>query len=71
LKNNGVLNNEGEARRLVGEFRKLIGNQLQLAMALGMPVAARQALGITHEKSAVDVSAIRAAINDQSDEEPE
>jgi hypothetical protein len=62
LKNNGLLNADGEARRLLGEFRKLIGNQLQIANALGMPASARAALGIGQEKAAIPVGDIRAEI---------
>jgi hypothetical protein len=62
LTRRGLLNADGEARRLLGEFRKLISNQLQIANALGMPASARAALGIGQEKAAIPVGDIRAEI---------
>ncbi len=51
----GPLNSNGEARRLVDDFRKLRQTQNGLANALGMTPASRLALGVMSGRSAIDI----------------
>jgi hypothetical protein len=57
----GVLNKEGEGRRLLDDYRKLRQTQAVLARELGMTPAARIAIKANGTKAAVDLVAAMAA----------
>jgi len=57
----GVINGQGEARRLLEDCRKMRVVQLAYASALGLTACARAALGsLTHEKPVLDLEAFRS-----------
>ena len=61
LRDKGPLTKDGEAKRLVGEWRKLVQTQGMLANQLGLSPAARAALKADPSNpSAIDISPERA-----------
>jgi len=60
LRDRGLLNAEGEARRLLDDYRKLRNTQLSLASALGMTPAARIAIKAGSRKADFDLAAAMA-----------
>jgi hypothetical protein len=51
----GVLNRQGEARRLLSEYRQLRATQVVLARELGMPPLSRATLKLNTTRSALDL----------------
>ena len=64
LRGFGVLNREGEARRLLDDYRKLRQTQVVLARELGMTPAARMAIKANGTKAALDLAAAMATAED-------
>lgn len=64
LRGLGVLNREGEARRLLDDYRKLRQTQVVLARELGMTPAARMAIKANGTKAALDLAAAMATAED-------
>jgi hypothetical protein len=64
LRGFGVLNREGEARRLLDDYRKLRQTQVVLARELGMTPAARMAIKANGTKAALDLAAAMAKAED-------
>ena len=69
LRGFGVLNREGEARRLLDDYRKLRQTQVVLARELGMTPAARMAIRANGTKAALDLAAAMAKAEDAEVEE--
>jgi hypothetical protein len=69
LRGFGVLNREGEARRLLDDYRKLRQTQVVLARELGMTPAARMAIKANGTKAALDLAAAMATAEDTEIEE--
>lgn len=69
LRGFGVLNREGEARRLLDDYRKLRQTQVVLARELGMTPAARMAIKANGTKAALDLAAAMAKAEDAEVEE--
>jgi hypothetical protein len=65
----GVLNREGEARRLLDDYRKLRQTQVVLARELGMTPAARMAIKANGTKAALDLAAAMATAEDTETED--
>jgi hypothetical protein len=61
LRGFGVLNREGETRRLLDDYRKLRQTQVVVARELGMTPAARMAIKASGTKVALDLAAAMAA----------
>jgi hypothetical protein len=59
---NGVMNAEGEPRRLLTELRQLRQVQLAYARELGMTPAARMAINANGTRAAVDLAAAMASL---------
>jgi phage terminase small subunit len=71
LRDRGLLNAEGEARRLLDDYRKLRNTQLSLASALGMTPAARIAIKAGSRKADFDLAAamaVEAVANEEKGE---
>jgi hypothetical protein len=64
LHRNGILNTEGEPRRLLGEFRQLRQAQLAFERELGMTPAARMAIKANGTRAAFDLAAAMAKVNE-------
>jgi hypothetical protein len=63
----GVLNRQGEARRLLSEYRQLRATQVMLARELGLTPAARMAIRATGTRTALDLPG-QMALVDTDDE---
>jgi hypothetical protein len=57
LRDRGVVNAEGEPRRLLSEFRQLRQTQLAFERELGMTPSSRQALRATGARTPIDLAA--------------
>jgi len=68
LRSMGVLNAQGEARRLLDDYRKLRATQIALSRELGMSPASRMALRATGTKTAFDLAAQMAQPDDEPDD---
>jgi hypothetical protein len=64
LRGFGVLNREGEARRLLDDYRKLRQTQAVLARELGMTPAARMTIKANGTRAALDLAAAMATAED-------
>ena len=60
LRNRGVIGAEGDARRLLNDYRTLRATQLAFARELGMTPAARMALKTSGTRAAFDLAAAMA-----------
>lgn len=60
LRKRGILNSEGEPRRLLADFRQLRAAQLQYARELGMSPTSRAALKVAGTRAALDLAAAMA-----------
>jgi hypothetical protein len=68
LRTMGVINAEGDARRLLDDYRKLRQTQAVYARELGMTPAARMAIKATGTRAAIDLAAAMANGEDGTDE---
>src|SRR5712671_5786732 len=59
----GVLNRQGEARRLLSEYRQLRATQVMLARELGLTPAARMAIRATGTRTALDLAGQMARVD--------
>jgi hypothetical protein len=74
LREKGVFNKEGEAKRLLGEYRKLVLAQGSLASQLGLSPSARSAIKSGDlDPDVIDISdeSARRAIEASGDADPE
>jgi hypothetical protein len=60
----GVLNDQGEGRRLLDDYRKLRQTQAVYARELGMTPAARMAIKATGKRTPFDLAAAMAPPDD-------
>lgn len=63
----GVLDQHGEGRRLLDDYRQLRQAQLNFANALGMTPAARMSISANSTTAALDLEAIRAEFSDTTE----
>lgn len=68
---NGVVNNKGEARRLLTDYRQLRQTQMLYSDALGMNPASRIAIKADATSAAIDLAAAMAAPADSGDDRTE
>jgi hypothetical protein len=61
LRDGGVINGEGEARRLLDDYRKLRQTQVTLSRELGMTPAARMAIKANGSRAPIDLAAALAS----------
>lgn len=71
LHRNGILNTEGEPRRLISEFRQLRQTQLAFERELGMTPAARMAIKVNGTRAALDLAKAFADTGDAGREPDE
>jgi hypothetical protein len=69
LRTVGILNREGEPRRLLTDIRQLRQAQLAYARELGMTPAARMAIKANGTKAALDLAAAMAAGDTEAEED--
>jgi hypothetical protein len=65
----GVLNQQGEARRLLHDYRQMRQAQAVYAAALGMTPAARMAIKASGTRAALDLAAAMAAEDTEVEED--
>ncbi len=68
LRERGVVNAEGEARRLLDDYRKLRQTQVALSRELGMTPAARMAINASGTRTALDLAAAMAKADEDAEE---
>jgi phage terminase small subunit len=67
LRSSGLTNEEGEGRRLLDDYRKMVQTQVVLARELGLTPSARMALKASSTHSALDLAAVMAQSGDDQD----
>src|SRR5689334_8478641 len=70
LRDKGVLNSEGEARRLLDDYRKLRSTQIQFSRELGMTPAARAGIKAGNRDAEVDLVTQMALADNSETVEP-
>ena len=66
----GVIDNRGESRRLLDDYRKLRATQVVLSRELGLSPAARMAIKASGTKAALDLAAAFSARDEGNDNDP-